>query len=305
MALAAVTPASASAPGTYLSWQNKAPQAPVQPAPTVAADGQTYAVPPSPYGQVGDPFARSLNWSGKAATAKPAAQPKPQSLANIDVPPPPAAELPKGPVSLSSPVPVAKPAPVRVPDQAVAVPSRPQPQTQAMPQPAPAPQPAPPVAAKPAPAPAAPQQASTDGYQVPATSKYAARIAAARAQAQAEAAPAAPPQQQAAAAPAKGKTTTKQPAQNTATAPAPAPSLASQETDHVFIPGEQYTNAQDGPRFYSLHRAYGLAPDPITVDRDATGAILETADLNADEKAPDDAKADKSKDSTSKTSAKP
>lgn len=292
MALAAANPASASAPGSYLAWQNKTPQGP---APAVTTNGETYAVPPSPYGQVGDPFARSLSWSGKAATAKPAPQPKPQALANIDVPPPPAAEMPKGPVSMSSPVPVPRPAPVRVPDQAVAAPPK-----------AEAPKPQPMQAPQPKPAPAAPQQASTTGgYQVPATSKYAARIAAARnAQAQEQAQEQAP-QQQAATAPAKPGKGAKQPAQ--ATAPAPAPSLASQETDHVFIPGEQYKNPEDGPRLYSLHRAYGLTPDPITVDRDATGAILETADLNADEGDKDSAQ-DSAKDTDSKpsdTKAKP
>mgnify|MGYP001606747641 CR=1 FL=1 len=30
------------------------------------------------------------------------------------------------------------------------------------------------------------------------------------------------------------------------------------------------------PRRYSLHRQYGLNPDKIQVDRDATGALLET-----------------------------
>jgi hypothetical protein len=227
-------------------------------------------VPPSPYGQVGDPFVRALNWPAKGG--KPAPQPQPQNLANIDVPPPPAAELPSGPVSLSTPVPVAKPAPVRVPDQAVA----PQPQ---------APKPATPKTAAKAP-PAAPQptaaQPNDGGYQVPATSKYAARIAAARNVQDGAADAPAQPQQQAAAAPAKAAKSG-----HTATAPVPAEPLAAQETDHVFIPGEQYTNAADGPRLYSLHRAYGLTPDPITVDRDATGAILDAADLNADEKDPD------------------
>ncbi|MGA9657974.1 MAG: hypothetical protein WBQ60_02590, partial [Asticcacaulis sp.] len=75
----------------------------------------------------------------------------------------------------------------------------------------------------------------------------------------------------------------------TASAPAPAASLASQETDHVFIPGEHYTSAADEPRYYSLHRQYGLTPDPITVTEGATGALLggtlntvEGGDPNAD-----------------------
>ncbi|HVZ29468.1 MAG TPA: hypothetical protein VG839_03675 [Asticcacaulis sp.] len=287
LALAAAVPANAT-PGAYLSWQNKAQQ--TAPVPTVTSSGETYPVPPSPYGQVGDPFVRPLNWPGKGVTARPA--PQPQALANIEVPPPPAADMPSGPVSLSSPVPLAKPAPVRVPDQAVA-PAAPKPAPQAMrPVPdAPKTKAVPKAKAQPAPAaqpqPTPPQQATNDGgYQVPATSKYAARIAAAR---NAQMADQAQPQQQAAA-PAKPAAKANS-AGHTATAPAPAEPLAAQETDHVFIPGEQYTNAQDGPRLYSLHRAYGLTPDPITVDHDATGAILDTADLNADE-GKDDGKGD-------------
>ena len=80
-------------------------------------------------------------------------------------------------------------------------------------------------------------------------------------------------------APAKpeAKPEAKTAAKPAATVPAPAPSLASQETDHVFIPGEHYTDASDAPRFYSLHREYGYKPDPITVDDNATGALLTVA----------------------------
>ena len=121
---------------------------------------------------------------------------------------------------------------------------------------------------------------STDGaYQVPTTSKYAARIAASRA--------AALPQAQA---PKGGKTGTK----STATAPEPDVSLASQEADHIFIPGEQYKTPADEPRLYSLHRQYGMRPDPITVTPGATGALLtvspdavEGGDRNDDDKKSD------------------
>jgi hypothetical protein len=137
---------------------------------------------------------------------------------------------------------------------------------------------------------------------VPTTSKYAARIAAARAAAAKQEADATPPADTAAPKPA-GKTPEKagdKKADAKATVPAPSPQLATEETDHVFIPGEQYKNASDAPRLYSLHRAYGLTPDPITVDHNATGALLDTADIDADKVEEKDDKT-QSDDSSAKT----
>ncbi len=273
--------AMANTPGAYLTWQNKAAQgatqtvtAPETPPASVTSSGQSYPIPPSPYGQVGDPFSRSLNWPSKQGTPSSAQVASAQTLppqrpAPISVPIMPRPMEPQRPnVSVTTPVPLATPRPVSVPDEAVAA-ARPAPQS-------------------------APLPATTEGgYQVPATSKYAAQIAAARARqtqehtqdqavqrAQSEVAASTPDVRKA---PPKGLI---------ATAPAPTSQLASEETDHVFIPGEQYKNASDGPRLYSLHRAYGLTPDPIVVDHNATGAVLGTADLHADEGEDEDKSAD-------------
>ncbi len=238
----------------YLTWQNKTPQAeaPVQSTPpqplvqsVVQSGGQSYPIPPSPYGQVGAPYARALNWPTKGITVQarqqtqptqpaPLAQQPVQTFAPVPAPPIRDATL----ASVSVPVPVNRPAPVAV----IALPSAPK---------------SVPVAKA---APITPQT----GYQVPATSKYAARLNALHATADAQAAQQAPV---------------------VATAPATSEPLAAQETDHVFIPGEHYTDASDEPRLYSLHRQYGLKPDPIMVDHDATGALLspgtETARFDA------------------------
>lgn len=204
----------------YLSWQNKTPQseAPLptnETQPTVQVGGQNYPVPPSPYGQVGDPFAHALNWPTKAATA-PTHQASVQTF--VSVPSPPAREAALA--SISVPVPMSRPAPVAV--VALPAPSKQIPIAKAAP------------------------SAPSAGYQVPATSKYAARLNALRAAADSQ----------------------------TATPPGTSEPLAAQETDHVFIPGEHYTDASNEPRLYSLHRQYGLKPDPITVDHDASGALL-------------------------------
>lgn len=237
----------ANTAGPYLNWQNK-PQA-QQPSP------QAYNVPASPYGQVGDPYNHTLNWPAKQSTRS-----APQQQAPQPVPQPrqaSVAPLPRQPI-LQQPLaqqPVAAP----VPMASVAVP-------QSVPQPKPIVMP--PIPASDPEDEDAPPPAAGSSYQVPATSKYAARIAAARAlQAQQAAAEAATPPQDAAS-PAGGAAPV---------APQATTSLASQETDHVFIPGEQITDTvSQEPRRYSLHRQYGLHPDPIQVDHDATGALLET-----------------------------
>src|SRR6185312_17189986 len=63
--------------------------------------------------------------------------------------------------------------------------------------------------------------------------------------------------------------------------PAPAPAPQTADDDKPFVPGEHYTDASEAPRLYSLHRAYGLKPDPITVDTNASGALLDTTDIDA------------------------
>ncbi len=337
-----VTLASLGLPGMaladtgHLTWQHKSEPQTVA-APTVSSGGQDYAVPPSPYGQVGDPFARTLNWSGKGRTQpspRPEAQPHPVAVAPVQPPyqaprqaparpaEPPRRDLanidplpvPQHPVpQVTAPIPVPQPRPVTVPEAALkpdprppgkpqAAPSRAVPQAPAVATAKPVPaQPVTPVLkpAPPAASQAAPTQTASAGYQVPANSKYAARIASARAAAAKQEADATPP---ATAAPAKpaGKTDKKAEAAK-ATVPAPTPQMATEETDHVFIPGEQYKNASDAPRLYSLHRAYGLTPDPITVDHNATGAILDTADLDKVEEAKDDKSKDDKSSSEEKT----
>ncbi len=322
-----VTLASFSLPGIaladtgYLSWQHKSDS---QSPPSVSSGGQDYPVPPSPYGQVGDPFARTLTWSGKSRTPtqqQPQADPQPrpvaaapaqalrqaplraaepprQQLANVEPLPVPQHPIPQ----VSAPVPVPQPRPVTVPEAMLRPALKPQPQAAAAQRPVPQP---PVVAAvklapkQPAPSQAAPTQTASTGYRVPITSKYAARIASARAVAAKQDADATPAKPAAAKALDKKASETKTEAAR-ATVPAPSSQLATEETDHVFIPGEQYKNASDAPRLYSLHRAYGLTPDPITVDHNATGAILDTADLDAKV---DDSDNDKASDEDAKPAA--
>lgn len=290
-AVAAALPACALADsaGTYLTWQNKT--AGTQDDPPAA---MAYPAPASPYGQVGDPFRRNLNWPSKKApqaVPQPAAKPQassegprpyqpvqaqpvqavaahtepPRSVAVQPLPARPA--LPATTVEPTPPPPilsVAKPAPR---------PSEPHTTTASVSAPTPLPAAKPVVvppqavaaASKPQAAPAPAETSQDGGYQVPTTSKYAAQIKAARA--------------------AQARDEARQKADE-ATAPEPSEQLAVHETDHVFIPGETYKDAGDAPRLYSLHRMYGLQPDPITVSPDATGAILDGADLHADEAAP-------------------
>lgn len=258
-----------------------------------------YPVPPSPYGQVGDPFVRTLQWPGKTqpqtAPVKPAAPaPAPAKIASVPTAPPqqtPSLQAYPDPGMADDPD-LAPQAAAPAPPPVVVAP-KPQPpvQTAAAKPTASAPVKAPPTPAT-APKPEQPQydaNAATDmydsGFQVPSTSPYAARITAARAAAAQQQAQVAAMQPVSApttnAAPQKPDLTAKTaPAKavetpgHTATVPAPSASLASQETDHVFIPGEHYTDASEAPRFYSLHREYGYKPDPITVDDNATGALL-------------------------------
>lgn len=316
LAVTVVLPAYALADsaGTYLTWQNKTTPASELPGDDTPA-AMAHPAPPSPYGQVGDPFRRNLNWPAKKtpqappqpapkpepikpqasesprpyqpvhappATAAPTqtvasrpetqrsvtvqplpAAPAPQSAIVVPTPPPPPilsvtkpAAPPRPPeshtASVSAPTPLPAAKPVTVAPQAVAAASKPQNQSQHQNQPQ-----TPPESAAPA---------QDGGYQVPATSKYAAQIKAARA--------------------AQAREVARQKVEGDATAPEPSEQLAVHETDHVFIPGETYKDAGDAPRLYSLHRMYGLQPDPITVSPETNGTILDSADLHADEAAP-------------------
>ncbi len=269
MVIAAPCAAFASSAG-YLYWNAKSQPSADTPAQTEQVNTTTgaYPVPASPYGQVGDPYAHSLRWPAKQTPAVASVSPPPQPTF-APVPAPPIRN--PSPVSVSQPVPMSAPRPVAV----VPVPQAPEREDPGladdpgMADTAP-PKPAPVAAPK-----SAPAVATNDAYQVPATSKYAARIAAARA----TALPAAEAPQ-----------TIKTDPKSTATAPEPDVSLASQETDHVFIPGEHYTSPADEPRIYSLHRQYGMRPDPITVTQGATGALLtvspdeQAGDPNDDDK---------------------
>jgi hypothetical protein len=333
LAVTAVLPACALADsaGTYLTWQNKATPASESRGDDTPAT-MAYPAPPSPYGQVGDPFRRNLNWPAKQTPqvlpqpapkpepikpqasesprpyqpvhAPPAAvapaqtvasrpetpksvtvqplppAPAPQAAIVAPTPPPPPVlsvakptPAPRPPesqtASVSAPTPLPAAKPVTVTPQAVAAAPKPQNQTQTLPQSAPA--------------------AQDNGYQVPATSKYAAQIRAARA-AQAKE---------------QARDLARQKAEEGATAPEPSEQLAVHETDHVFIPGETYKDAGDAPRLYSLHRMYGLQPDPITVSPETSGTILDGADLHADEAAPKTPAKDPAKESGQTAKAKP
>ena len=318
LALLCLLPASVGAKdGPYLNWRAKtvpvqqadAPQ-PIQ-APQVP-------VPPSPYGQVGDPYLHVLNWRGKTGgqAPQPVATTAPMRRAPVQAPVqatapaesashyPSERQLPPSyrmmapqyraqPMASTLPEPVedgpAQP-PARQPLPALA----PQvPQAAPVNPPAPAPRPAPAPVAQ---APVAPPAARDGAYQVPATSPYAARIAAARAaQAKAQARAEAPAQPQAAAA----KPTAKATARTASAAPAPvvkpsdAPVTETADDGKPFVPGQHYSDASEAPRLYSLHRDYGLKPDPITIDTNASGALLDTSRLDAAEaKAAKDEKAD-------------
>jgi hypothetical protein len=290
VALTAIAaPCAAFANSAYLNWSHKAQPAADAPAQTEQVNTTTgaYPVPPSPYGQVGDPYARSLRWPAKQTPAVASVSPPPQPDF-APVPAPPVRD--PSPVSVSQPVPMSAPRPVAVAPLPSPV-AAPQPEREdpgladdpGMADDAPIAAPAPKAAPRPAapPPPAMASALSTDGaYQVPATSKYAARIAAARAA-----------QLPVAEAPKTDKTDTK----STATAPEPDVSLASQEADHIFIPGEHYTTPADEPRFYSLHRQYGIRPDPITVTPGATGALLTVSPEEGGDPNDDDKKSDSDK----------
>jgi hypothetical protein len=325
LALLCLLPAVAVAKdGPYLTWRAKT-------APVQQTDARVQApqvpVPPSPYGQVGDPYVHVLTWNTKAGAAPQTAMasaapmrraPVQQEMATYAPAPQAPAEPPQRspqayrmqapqyraqPMASTLPEPApdvseaAEPPMTRQTLPSVAAQTA-QPARPAVRPQAPAPRPV--QALSPAPAPA-PTPANDGAYQVPATSPYAARIARARAQTHAQTpaknpAPA-PAQSQAqvqAQAQAQAKTTAA-PARPAQAAPQPtdAPITETASDDKPFVPGQHYTDASEAPRLYSLHRDYGLKPDPITVDTDATGAVLDTSKLDAAEaKALKDEKAD-------------
>lgn len=219
----------------------------------------TYAVPPSPYGQVGDPFLHTLIWPGKTPDAKPAATPAVLKSATQTAPKP----------DLS-----AYPDPGAADDPDLAPRAL---QTQA-------------TAAAPPSAQAAASGLYDSGYQVPATSPYAARIKAAR-EASRDAVKTA-----SAAAPTPQTPTPQAPTPQAP--PQAAPQAAAPSGDHVFVPGEHYTDASEAPRFYSLHREYGYHPDPITVDEHPEGALLTLTPDRTARQTDDDGDADATSDAT-------
>ena len=304
IALLCLLPTAAFAKdGPYLTWRAKT--APVQAAdapPPVQAP--QVPVPPSPYGQVGDPYMHVLTWTAKSGAApQPVASAVPMRRAPVQQTQAPQM---REPVQATAPM-MSEPAyqPPRQPQtyRTQAPQYRAQPMASTLPEPVQdeptlpmTRQPLPQVAAQtsqvpqpvrqPARAAPASQQppvatAANDGaYQVPANSPYATRIKAARAaqvKAQAKAQP-----QVAAAAPAKGAAPA-QPVAQPAAAPLTDSPVTEASDDKPFVPGQHYTDASEAPRLYSLHRAYGLSPDPITVDNHATGAVLDTSKLDAAE----------------------
>ncbi|ESQ73686.1 hypothetical protein [Asticcacaulis sp. AC402] len=312
--LTAAGAAHANTPERYLSWESKAQRAaaaaPAQPA-AQASQNQTsvrYGIPASPYGQVGNPYRQVLTWPTKQQPAATTASIEPLPQPTMSTPPPA--------VSVAVPRPAPRPQPV-------AVAPAPQPSMRPAPTPQPAfddpdepeiaprtpvlrpetqPEPPPPQTQAPRPAVASvlAPPAADSGYKIPTSSKYAARIAAARA-AQAQ-------QQSMAPIPSSGAQEPPQPSSPAQAATAPrAPvvsqSLASQETDNVFIPGERITDAMtQEPRRYSLHRQYGMQPDRIQVDPNPTGAILETRfDALESEDEGDDGSPDSSNESSGTT----
>ena len=303
--------------GPYLTWRAKAAPVQATDAPPLVQAPQV-AVPPSPYGQVGDPYMHVLTWNTKAgARSQPVAAAAPVRRAPVQQPAPVEATAPvqyapayqpqrQTPAyRTQAPQYRAQPMASTLPEPARNGPDQDEPMQPMARQPLPAiaaqtplRQPAPRQtvqAAKPAPqAPVA--TASNDGgaYQVPATSPYAARIAAARAaQTRAQGKTQTQSQPQAAAAPAKPAGKAAPHILPEAAPPTDAPVTETASDDKPFVPGQHYTDASEAPRLYSLHRAYGLTPDKITVDSDASGAVLDTSRLDAaQEKAAKAEKAD-------------
>lgn len=202
----------------YLDWPGKrapqavtppadletAPATPLQHALPHAATGQPgFDIPPSPYGQVGNPYRHELNWRGKTApvnaqAAAPSTAPQTASkteLASNWTPVPQSRFDTPRPTAPSTVTPPAQPAPQKVEAAPLQAPKAP------IANPVPLPQPKPPVvsaetiaretapAARAQPLPTPPVQAQAPiqpqvqpqprpdgGYRLPANSKYAGRV---------------------------------------------------------------------------------------------------------------------------------
>jgi hypothetical protein len=337
----AVANGAVAAQKPYLSWSAKvgapdgAPESSSEAAPRSVqrqslpnqATGQSFAIPPSPYGQVGG-FMRELNWPSKVRgpsqalearqvqpqfqpqfqpqaqaqsearnswdiRARPPFQPRSSDLSNATVASnwTPTRRAPE-PRFVPSLVPEPMPQQQSVPQQPVPQSQRPEPRPEprfeprfeprpeARPEPrlerqAPVSQPIPQPTPQPIPqaltVPEAPRIADTlpppppnpainGEYRVPASSKYAGRIseppplevtAQTKPQAQTKA-------QAEAKAQSGSKSEPKaKPVQTTALA------KAAEESSFVpFIPGTRTTDPRQGARIYSLHREFGLQPDP-------------------------------------------
>lgn len=215
----------------YLDWPGKrapqaatspaapetAPATPLQRALPNAATGQPgFDIPPSPYGQVGNPYRHELNWRGKSAPVNAQAtapQTAPQTAPNTELAsnwtpvPQSRFDAPRRPAP--APVtPPAQPAPQKVEAAPLPAPQTPVANAARVANPLPLPQPKPPVVSaetvaretapvttvKPAPTPpvptppvqaqaepkpqpqAQPQPRPDSGYRLPANSKYAGRV---------------------------------------------------------------------------------------------------------------------------------
>lgn len=281
--IAGIWAGAAAAQVPYLEWNGKSTPPPKpEPAlsetlPLAATAQPAFDIPPSPYGQVGDPFLRPLKWPGKPTpkptpSATPAPVPAPMPVNMTPPPAPRAAPKPIAPpvAPIISPRPVDAPKPVPAP---VAPPVARIEPPKAISAPAPVPTPKPPVIAE---QPVTPPQAP-GAYKLPPTSKYAGRIESAGPQPVVKAAPeTVVAAQKEIAAQAKEQTPpaakpAPKPESKLATAPEPAAPLAQdiEDDDIPFVPGSRVTNpATQSPRYYSLHRAYGLQPDPTPTTGD-------------------------------------
>lgn len=317
----------------YLNWPGKPTQAQGQTTqvppelprlekalPNAATGQPGFDIPPSPYGQVGDPYRRELGWPGKAVPATPPTEsnPSPQASASsatqsrFEPPrfgtpepigpevryaskPQPQTQLQGAPKTASTPVKtqpeLTASAPRRVTDAVpearytapapMIAPPLPDQKTAAK-----TPQAAPQMPPQPAPKTATPNTAATamatatpadSGYRLPPNSKYAGRVSPeleGRQTTPKTTEPMTTAPKPAVTADARKadpkKTTTDKTTADKATAPvsdAPLAQAAEQESADPytpFVPGSHATNASQAPRFYSLHRAYGLEPDPVT-----------------------------------------
>ncbi|MDC7683690.1 hypothetical protein PQU92_10400 [Asticcacaulis sp. BYS171W] len=115
-AAAAKAASSAASNSGQLTWSNKRPHPEsLEPTevetpkldktlPNAATGNDGFQIPPSPYGQVGNPYRRELTWSNKGKSAPPqvTADPKVEARAEVKPLPQPAPKAEKPPVELAS-----------------------------------------------------------------------------------------------------------------------------------------------------------------------------------------------------------